>query len=71
VSRQKRYRERVKNGVGIWRVEKDTVALEALLETARLLPEGVDHNHADVEAALDKLIDLLISEGLTRNDAEF
>jgi hypothetical protein len=66
--RQKRYRERLNNGRGVWRVENDITNLEHLLETAKLLPAGTDHSHADVQAALDKVIDLLINETLTRQD---
>jgi hypothetical protein len=67
--RQKRYRERVGNGCGVFSVEANIVNLEHLLETAKLLPVGADHDHGCVQVALNKFIDVLISD-LTRQNEE-
>jgi hypothetical protein len=43
-------------------VEVDEVALEALLTDANLLPAGGTDDRAEVEAALGRLLDLLVRE---------
>jgi hypothetical protein len=65
-ARQRKYRERIKSGRGVWRVEADIVELEYLLESAKLLPVGIEHDHASVQAALTRFIETLIAE-VTRN----
>ena len=44
-SKQARYRQRKSNGRAIFSIEADVVAVEHLLEQAKLLPQGADHGH--------------------------
>jgi hypothetical protein len=61
-ARQRKYRERVRHGRGVWRVEAETVELEHLLESAKLLPTGIEHDHHCVQAALTKFIEICIAD---------
>jgi hypothetical protein len=46
----------------VFAIEADTVELEHLLEVARILPAGGEHDHAAVEAALHRFLNILIAE---------
>ena len=56
------FRQRRAQGRARWVIENDVVAVEHLLEVAKLLPVGVEHTAADVQAALNRLIDIHIAD---------
>jgi hypothetical protein len=58
------YRARIRNGRALLQVEVDIVGLERLLVDAGLLGPDCDDRSA-VEAALGKLIALLVADGDT------
>lgn len=59
-ARVRRCRERARNGRVVYRIEADELEVEALLVEARLLPPGGVDDRAAVEAALGRLIELLL-----------
>jgi hypothetical protein len=60
--KQKHFRERVKAGKCVLKVECEQGALEALLEASGLLPPATDAARTEVEAAVGKLLALLIRD---------
>ena len=60
--RLQRFRQRRAQGRARWVIENDVVAVEHLLEVAKLLPVGGEHSSADVQAALNRLIDIHIAD---------
>jgi hypothetical protein len=60
--KQKLFRERVRAGKQVLRVEVEAHAVEALLEAAGLLPPATDTGRPEVEAAVGKLLALLIRD---------
>jgi hypothetical protein len=61
-ARTRDYRQRVRNGRAVFRIEADVCALERALEEAGFLAPGTD-DHDVVERALEKLIALLVADG--------
>lgn len=61
-ARTRDYRQRLRNGRALLEIEVDLVALEQLLADAGLLSPDCDDRPA-VEAALGKLVELLIADG--------
>jgi hypothetical protein len=55
--RRRRHRERL--GLKVFSLTLDLVAIECLLENEQLLPPGVEHSHAQVEAALATFLQAL------------
>jgi hypothetical protein len=60
--KQKHFRERVKAGKAVLRIEVESHAIEALLEDAGLLPPATDTGRPDVETAVGRLLALLIRD---------
>jgi hypothetical protein len=60
--RTRHYRERIRSGRAVFRIEADVCALERALTEAGLLQSGTD-DHRVVEAALSRLVELLIADG--------
>jgi hypothetical protein len=54
--RLKRCRERRKHGLALYTLTLDEVSTELLMEQESLLPTGVDHTRAEVNAALTTFI---------------
>jgi hypothetical protein len=54
-------RARQRNGISFFRIPVNRVDLEEMLIREGLIRAGVDHSHADVEAALQHFITTLIS----------
>jgi hypothetical protein len=60
--KQKLFRERVKAGKCVLKVECEEHAIEALLEDAGLLMPATDADRTEVEIAVGKLLALLIRD---------
>jgi hypothetical protein len=60
--KQKHFRERVKAGKCVLKVECESHAIEALLEDAGLLTPAKDAARTEVEAAVERLLALLIAD---------
>jgi hypothetical protein len=60
--RLRRHRARQRNGQCVYRVTMDQVDLEELLIAARTLSSNARDDHAAVEAALQRLLSILITD---------
>jgi hypothetical protein len=60
-SRQRQYRQRVRDGRVVLSVEVDETGLAAVLEVAGLIKAGGD-DRDDLEAGLERLVEMLIGE---------
>jgi hypothetical protein len=60
VLRLRKFRERRRNGQAIYKITLDEVAIEELLIAAQLLTPSARDDHAAVEAALGRFINLLL-----------
>jgi hypothetical protein len=64
--RSRRFRARQRNGLAIYRLTLNQVDAEELLITARTLAPEARDDHAAVEFALHRFIELLIADHRTR-----
>jgi hypothetical protein len=60
--RIRRFRERQRNGQSVFTTTHDRVDLEEFLIAARLLPPAERDDHAAVQAALQRFIDLSLHD---------
>jgi hypothetical protein len=61
--RQRRRRERLRQGRFILKVEVDEAGLVEVLTAASLLSPSVDHGRPEIQAAAQRLLGLMIAEG--------
>jgi hypothetical protein len=60
-ARQRQHYRRSRAGRAVFAIEADVIGIEELVTAAGLLPANVDDHHS-VEAALGRLLELLIAD---------